>query len=1119
MNKKRKFVQPFLEYPRAGLLFGKHVYPLSRGVVSKVVAFSLCFVIGVAALPGQTLLRFPNTHGDQVVFEAHDNLWTARVSGGQATQVTCGFAHDLMPRFSPNGRWIAFTRRDQGSEDVYIVSAQGGQPRRLTYRSSRPGGPGPTFIPDDNLVVTWTPDSQNIVFLSRRMSFNWSELRLFQVPVGGGYPTPLPLGHAGLMTFGPDGHTVAFTRNFSDFQTRKRYDGGLAPDIYTYNLVTKHSVRITDWKGTDTAPMWVGRKMYFLSDRDQYRRANLWVYDLESKAFRQVTHFSDYDIDMPSLGDQSISFQQGGKLYVMSLPSEAVREVQVQVPDDGAHTKERNLVAGNFIRESDTSGPDFAISPLGDLVVFSARGDLFQIRQAKGLTDNLTLSSNADEDHPTFSPDGKTLAYTSDETGEQQVMLRSVADGAARSLTHFKATYFFRPVWSPDGKNLAVSSSEKELWLVPAKGGEPHMVARDPNGVISDATFSPDGRWLAFSTRRTTQNRCLHLYEIASAIDTVVSSPMNSDFAPAFSMDGKWLFFASDRRELAVFSKDETNVATLKTSGVYAAGLDRDVQSPMGFSATDAPVSPAGQVTSLLLTELMERVVPLTSSASDITSVNVRGARIFYGTKRANTFGDDLPGDKDAIHVFDLVSKTDQVVLEDGGESQLSQDGTKVVYERGGDWYTADAVAAHPHELKLTLGTMHARVDPRHEWEEMFNNAWRLERDIFFDPTMEGNDWKGIHDRYARLLPLLGSRDDLNYLIGQIQGELASSHMFVLGGEDLAPTARRATLLGADYTLDASSGRYRIAKIYHGDNSRPEYVSPLTTPGLNVTQDDYLLSVNGREVKAPVSPDEALLGLQDPVTLEIASSADGPRRVIVVQPLRSEFSLREQDWIDKNRARVERESSGKVGYIYLSDFYEKGTLQFFRQFHSQFNKQALIIDERWNAGGNTSQWVLDRLRRRVAGGFMSRAGGLQTLPDAVAPDSQVTLINEFSASDGDQFAYYFQKEGLGELIGTRTWGGVRGMGDDPSLLDGGRITVPHNALFGADGEWLIENTGVQPDINVEDPIGETNSGTNDQLGVAIKVLLQSSASSLKPAPPTAAKLPAYPAQGEVPPAH
>ena len=787
-----------------------------------------------------------------------------------------------------------------------------------------------------------------------------------------------------------------------------------------------------------------------------------------------------------------------------------------------------------LIREQDTGyATDYGLSPRGDLAAFSARGDIFIVPTGGGAPRDLTATSNADEDHPAFSPDGRSIAYTSDASGEHQLVVRPVAGGPERQLTHFASGFLYMPVWSPDGRWIAIPDGGHRLWLVDVEGASPpRPVAWDRNHFMHetdqhDAAFSPDGRWLAYSVARRTRMRELHIYAVATGRDTTLSAPDESDYRPAFSPDGRYLWFVSDRHEISVQSDRETNAVPVMSQGVYVAALAAATPprfQPRGAGASGPPSAaapkPAGARAPtpirVDLDGLMQRAVPAPIDAAKIVSLEAHGGAIFYATQPPDTLAGSLPIGQAALHRLDPETSRDEVVADSPDSYALSADGRRVVYKTGADWFTADATAAHAQGAKLQLDTMQARIDPPQEWREMFDNAWRLERDLFVNPDMNSNDWRALHIAYARLLPQIATRDDLNFLIGELIGELSSSHTYVGGGDDgQVRSGSHLRLLGVDYGLDPASGRYRFAKIYSGDNTRDAYRSPLTWPGVGIHEGDYLIAVDGHDIQAPDTPDAALAGTAPTVTLTVAATPDGPRRTAAVAPVGDETALRRLDWERHEQAMVDKLSGGRVGYVHLADMQNLGMQEFIHQFYPQLGREALVIDDRWNGGGNTDEMVLERLRRVLSSWQTLRDRAPQTQPDQIQVGPKAMLINHFAASDGDVFPYHFRAYGLGPLIGTRPWGGVRGIEWFWPLLDGGYVTVPQISFYDRTGPWAVENHGVDPDLEVEDKPWEVLTGGDVQLATAVDRLMKAlPASPTQPLkPPTGSD---YPPAGAVP---
>ena len=1093
---------------------------------------------GPARAAENALIRFPALHGSEIVFESGGNLWKVSRQGGVAQRLTTDRGNDLMPRFSPDGKLIAFTGQYDGNTDVYVMPAQGGTPERLTFHSDVVEDAPMRWGPD-NMVVTWTPDGKGIVFLSRRDTFNSWFGRLFVVPVEGGLPVRLPVDTAGLATYSPDGSKLAMNRIFRNFRTWKRYYGGLAQDVWIYDLTSHACERVTDWKGTDTFPMWAGDTIYFASDRGPEGRLNLWAYDLKTKAFRQVTHFTGYDMDWPSLGDTGIVFQDGGDLYVMDLPSEQLHKLDVTVPSDDVRTRPRWVDASKTI-------VSFGIAPNGKRALFGARGEVFTVPEEHGNTRDLTQTSGAREMYPAWSPDGKWVAYVTDRTGEAQMAVRP-ADGSGKEdlLTDRTKGYLYGPTWSPDGGKLAYSDSDHVLWVLDVAGKRSVKVDQDRREEMHHVSWSPDGLWLAYTKAgsqdmgsdddASTYMGRIYFYNVKEAKSYAVSMGQTDDSDPVFSPDGKYLYFISARHENPVFSQTEFNVATLKMDGIYVATLQADEASPFAPRSDEGAVKAAeepktapwkpGVIPAIRvdLQGLAQRVVPLPVPAGNIRNLRAAPGRIYYMTVPLKSFETPLPGEEPALHVFDTVKRKDAVLVSPLKDYALSADGSTVLTQDKEDYATASALPADDQKAggeakshKLDLTHMKALIDPAAEWKEMFGEAWRLERDFFFSPETNGVNWDRVRVQYEPFLPLLACREDLNYVIGEMIGELHNSHTYVGGGDDFKNPYVPTGLPGADLALDRASGLYTFAKVYAGDNSKPSLRSPLSEPGVNVKAGDYLLAVNGHALKAPANPYSFFVGtLGQTVTLAVADGAAGKgRREVTVKPIPEELELRLKDWVDHNRAEVSRLSGGKIGYLYLTDMDEAGMKEFIRQFYWQTPKEGLIIDDRWNGGGEIDQILLERLRRVLVGMDTNREGARFTIPAQVLHGYMACLINHYSASDGDIFPYYFRKYGLGPVIGTRTWGGVRGIRGFWPLCDGGYVTIPEDALYGLRSQWVIENHGVDPDIEVDDLPGDVFAGKDAQLDKAVEVLMEKihAKPMTLPAPPP--PLPAYPPEGQ-----
>jgi len=1121
----------------------------------KWIAFFVVLIsIAAAAQESQEgrLMRFPDVYKDKVAFVYGGDIWLASTSGGVARRITEGPGRELFPKFSPDGKWIAFTGQYDGNFNVYVMPSDGGQPRQLTfYQGSAQPLSDRMGIHDE--VVTWTPDSKRIVFLTRRDASNGWVKRPYTVSVDGGLPEPLPMDQGGLLSYSADGSKLAYNVIFRNFRQWKRYTGGLAQSITVYDLKSNTSFDLPHTEWTDTFPMWHGNTIYFSSDRGSEHKLNLYSYDIGSKQVEQLTHFDQWDVMWPSPGPDAIVFENGGYLYTFDFQSKQPKKLSISLPADRPQTLKRWDSVGRLIN-------DFDIAPDGKRAVFSARGDVFTAPAKEGSIRNLTRTPGIREHKVSWSPDGRWIAYVSDRTGEDEIYI-APQDGLGKEqqITNGHKGFMFPPQWSPDSKKLAWADQKLNLWYVDTTEKKPVKVDQAHYGEITNYNWSPDSKWLTYDKNGENQYSVVYLYSLADAKSTAATSSMNNSYAAVFDPEGKYLYYFSDRDFNEVLGNIDFEFANPKTTRVYVATLSKDEPSPFGVQSDETEVKksepspmasdavderkakPGKEVKAgepakeaekekekqkpvevkIDLDGIQDRVTALATSPAVVRTLAAAKGYVYYLTQPIQGLSGPIAGESSAIHSYDMKERKEKTLIENVQNFALSFDGSKLLYEgEGGGGRTAhtfgiiDAKAEQKKvgEGAISLAGMKAEINPPAEWKQMFNEVWRQERDYFYEASMNGVDWQKMHDKYAQLLPYVSDRYSLTYILGDLIGELSNSHTYVGGGDyaDLHPV--NVGLLGVDFDLDQSSGMYRIKKIYPGENWDPELRSPLTEPGINVKEGDYLLAVNGRPLRAPQNPYELFVNTaNDVVTLTVNSKAseDGSHNV-QVKPINDEYNLRELNMITTNRKKVDEATGGKVGYVYLPDMGDAGLNEFMKQYFPQIRKQGIIFDVRYNGGGFVDELIFARLRRIISSMDSARNWESGTRPANTFYGAMVCLTNHYAASDGDIFSYAFKKYGLGPLIGERTWGGVRGIRGNIPLMDGGYITRPEFALYGLDSKWIIENHGVQPDIVVENRPEEVVKGKDPQLERSIQEVMKLIQQNPKKLPPRPPDLPPYP---------
>ena len=1096
---------------------------------SKAFWIGLFLVVLLAdfAFAGETrLLRFPDIHKDKIVFVYAGDLWTVSSEGGLARRLTSFDGYEAFPKFSPDGGQIAFTAAYDGNGDVYVMPSEGGEPERLTYRpgTAQPSG-GVTL---DDWVVDWFPGGKEILFRSARESFPTS--KLYRISADGGYPEALKLPESGFASLSPDGGKLAYNRRSREFRTWKRYYGGRAQDVWIYDFKTDAVDRITDWKGTDNMPMWYEDRIYFTSDREH--RLNIYCYELKTKDIRKITNHEEYDVKWPSLGPGAIVYENGGYLYVLDLATEQTRKISVEVP------AERILTRPTWEKVSDLV-LDYSLSPSAKRALFTARGEVFTVPEEKGEVRSLTQTPVIREIYAAWSPDGKWIAYLSDGTGEYELYIRPQdGTGEEKRITYDGECYRFAPRWSPDSKKLLYSDKKLRLYYVDIEKKEPVLVDRAEVSEIRDYVWSSDSKWIAYSKNNPARFASLYLYSLEKRKVYRITGDLTDDFSPVFDPEGKYLYFISARTFDPVFSDFErSDYVYRNTRNIYLVTLQADSLSPFAPESDEEEVEDdeekedkdendnekdekkdkkkerdKDKVKEIKIDfeNIDQRVVGVPIKSGNYTALNATKGKLFYLAVPAIRQRDGSKGGQNDLRMFDMKEREEHTLISGINNYDISSDGKKIIYKSGNTYGIIDAKKGSNKvgDGKLNTSGMEMKVDPPGEWKQMFEEAWRLERDFFYDPNMHGVGWEGMKEKYGQLVPYAAHRWDLTYLLGELIGELTTSHTYVGRGKMPRTEAINVGLLGADFEPDKKTGFYRFKKIYRGENWEKHRRAPLTEPGVVVKEGEYLIAVNGKEVRYPANPYqyfEKTVGKQVNLKVNGKPSAEDAREV-KVKPTGSESMLRYLDWVETNRKRVEQATDGRVGYVHVPNTSLWGLNEFSRAFYAQIRKEGLIVDVRYNEGGMIPDMFVEHLQRKILSLWSRREGQLVRTPRVALHGHMVCIINEDAGSGGDAFPYYFRELGLGPLIGMRTWGGLVGISRRIPLMDGGSVTVPEFAFINVDGQWDVENYGVDPDIEVDNRPDLVIKGQDPQLERAIEEVMK----KMKEEPKKLPERPKYP---------
>ncbi|MBN2134943.1 MAG: PD40 domain-containing protein [Acidobacteria bacterium] len=1066
-------------------------------IATLFLAFSI-----FAAAEEAWFMRSPDIHKDKIVFSLAGDLWITDLNGSIARQITSGEGDEMFPRFSPDGKEIAYTGQYNGYFFVYVIPAEGGTPKQLTSY--------PSFSSRGHWVLDWTPDGKYVVYGSNITDAPDGRVRLFKINKDGGWPEALPLSEAATMSFSPDGTKIAFNRTTREFRTWKRYQGGMQQDIWLYDMKADKVEKLIGWEGTDRWPMWIGNKIYYLSD--QTGKLNFFCYDVDTKNTKQVTDFKEWDARWPAAGPDSIIFEQQGKLFKLNLSDEKVSEVKVNIAYDKSQLLPTYINAAPY-------ADSYSLANGGKRIAVTARGELFTIPADKGDVRNLSETPGAREVNAEWSPDSKWISYISDETGIEELYLVDQYGKNKKQLTKDSKSIITGYTWSPDSKKIAFGDLTGRLAYVDGDSGEITEIEVNKGGPVQGFSWSPKSDWIVYGRYEPDCNPSIAFYNLKTKEITQVTDETNAEFSFRFDPSGNYLYFISTRDYNPLFDAFDFTYFYTRNDRVFVLPLREDVKYPFLPESDEVevkdtkPAPPApkkddddedkdekkaekkDEGLKIDLVNAKNRIIGLPMDLGSLFNLQAGNGMVFY-LKMTSPMTISLAGFTGTINlcVFDMKSKKETVILPNARGYALSPDGKNILWTT----FTHYGISpASPAPIQVQTGKPLAGLKletlkvPLEEWRQMFMEAWRGEKYNFYVPNMHGLDWDAIKVKYGQLLPHLNSRMDLTYLIGEMIGELNTSHTYVGGGDVPRVLNIQTGLLGCDFEL-TKDGYYKIQKIFKGENWMPNGRSPLTEPYVKANEGDYILAINGKALKYPESPYQLLeKTLGKIVTLKLNSKPiDKGAWTTEVKPIASESHVRYLDWVEQNRLKVEKATNGKVGYVHVPDMMLDGLNQFVKQWFPQINKEGIIVDGRFNGGGFVSSAILERMSRVPKGMDSDRFRGSTPYPAQSFAGHLVMLTNKNAGSDGDNFAYYFKLLGLGPVIGTRTWGGVVGIYGFTGLMDGGFYSVPTSTKYGRDGKWIIEGHGVDPDIVVDNMPNDEFKGKDDQLEKAIELIMK-----------------------------